>query len=282
MRKGICLLLALVLCAVLVSPAFAVDFVPSITYKPTPDVHNATLVIPRPADATVPEGDPVEETEQEHVGGCIVVTSIIQAEEKTTDIAQEDRDLLLDVYAKLADGSMDLFVLPEASTATEPPATDANGETAEATQESTQSNIGLHYQDKNYVVIQLVDVSFKKSECVDEVSHVHKETLEREDVNIKVDFDLGVSPDTVVLTLHFHDGQWIPVTSTVNNGDGSVTCEFEHFCPVAFCIEAEEPEVPAQVDFSWLLWLILLLVCAGLVVFLVVYREKNKNKNTEE
>lgn len=280
MRKGICLLVALILCAALVCPAFAYEFVPSITYKPTPDLGQVKLVISLPAEETQEPGETAPAYEEIHVDGCIVVTSITQAEEKTTDIAQETRDTLLDVYAKLSDGSMDLFAIPEEyfdAQQTEP-ATNAAGETVET---PTNPSMGLSYQDKNYVVIQLVDISFTKSDCVENVEHDHKELLEREDVSAVLDFDLGVSPDAVVLVLHFHNGKWEPVTSTVNNGDGTVTCEFDHFCPVAFCIEAEELEAPAQADLSWVLWLVLLLACAGLMVFLVIYREKNKNKAEE-
>lgn len=290
MRKTISLLSAMILCLGMALTVFGTEFVPSITYKPTPGLGEATLVIPLHPQETRPEGGPVEEKEEVHVSGCIVITSITQAEEKTTDITQEDRDLLLDVYAKLSDGSMDLFSIPEEyfeNQQTEPAGTAAPGETAaapgtEAPETPTHSNMGLSYQDKNYVVVQLVDVSFAKMQCIDD-GHGHKEILAREDVNATLEFDLGVSADAVVVVLHFHDGKWIPVTNTVNNGDGTVTCEFEHFCPVAFCIEAEGLEAPQQEDFSWLIWLVLLVVCAGLVALLVIYREKNKKKkNTEE
>ena len=281
MRKTISLLSALILCLGMALTVFGTEFVPSITYKPTPEVEKATLVVPQQSDAEKPE-----EQEKIDIQGCIVITSITQAEEKTTDITQEDRDLLLDVYAKLSDGSMDLFSIPEEyfeNQQTEPAGTAVPGETAAVPEtEVTHPNMGLSYENKNYVVVQLVDVSFAKTVCID-VGHAHKEVLEREDVNATLDFDLGVSADAVVVVLHFHDGKWIPVTSTVNNGDGTVTCEFEHFCPVAFCIEAEGLEAPQQEDFSWLIWLVLLVVCAGLVALLVIYREKNKKKkNTEE
>lgn len=274
MRKAISLLTAIILLLGLACPALATEFVPSITYKPTPEVDKAVLTVPQ-----LPGEDKPEEQEEINVHGCIVVTSITQAEEKTTDIAQEDRDLLLDVYDQLADGSMSLFTIPEEYF--EDQETEATGSQEEA-EATTHPNLGMSYEDKNYVVVQLVDVSFAKSVCIDD-GHEHKEVLAREDVNATLDFDLGVSADAVVVVLHFHDGKWEPVTSTVNNGDGTVTCVFEHFCPVAFCIEAEDLEAPQQADYSWLIWLVLLVVCAAAVTVLVIYREKNKKKkNTEE
>ena len=239
MRKGICLLLALVLCAVLVSPAFAVDFVPSITYKPTPDVHNATLVIPRPADATVPEGDPVEETEQEHVGGCIVVTSIIQAEEKTTDIAQEDRDLLLDVYDQLVKGEMTL-PMPE-----------------------------------DYIVRELLDISWEELGCIQD-GHPHEDELQKEGVVVKIHFDLDIKPEDELKIYAYHDGKWDEVQILELTEDGNAVCLFEHFCPVAFCVKNEKNTDPTG-DLSaenLLLWIVMLSVSTAAVVVMSVNRRK--------
>lgn len=320
MRKAICLLTAIILCAALVTPAFAFqyEFVPSITYKPTPGLGEATLVIPMPPKDTTPDGETTDapgshgpddlrgDKEEIHIGGCIVITSVTQAEEKSTDIAQEDRDLLLEMYSLLHGNSGDLFAITEeyfASKQTEPEHIHATGESGTPEEQepgahgkpekpespdapdtpgapaATEEALGLSYENKNYVVIQLVDVSFSKAQCVDD-DHGHAETLEREDVNATLAFDLGVSADAVVLVLHLHDGKWEPVSSAVNNGDGTVTCVFEHFCPVAFCVEKEILEEPQQAaaDYSWLLWLVVLVACAVTVAVLVIYREKDKKK----
>ena len=259
MRKTISLLSALILCLGMALTVFGTEFVPSITYKPVPDITGAVMTDLESGGKTV------------DLRGCIVITSIMEAEEKKTDITQVARDLLLDVYDKLSDGSMDLFAIPEGA---------VNGK--KDSTEPSYKDMGLGFDHKNYAVIQLVDISFRQSACVEQ-EHLHKEHLAREKVVAELDFDLGVSADTVVEVLWFDGEQWAPVESTVNNGDGTVTCVFEHFCPVAFCIEAEGLEAPQQEDFSWLIWLVLLVVCAGLVALLVIYREKNKKKkNTEE
>ncbi len=118
MRRIICLLSVLLVCLTLACPAFAADtFVPSISYKGGPQVRSAVI------------GD-------ENVTGCLVVTSISAAKDKSTDITQESRDVLLDVYAKLSDGSVKLPL-------------------------------------ENHVIRELVDVSFAQSSCI-EPGHGHK------------------------------------------------------------------------------------------------------------
>ena len=90
MKKIIALILALVLILAVAAPAFAAStFVPSISYKDGPEIEDA-------------------EMNGENVGDCIVITSIQQAKDKSTDIYQEDRDLLLEVYEKLNSGEMKL------------------------------------------------------------------------------------------------------------------------------------------------------------------------------
>ena len=91
MRRTIYLLITLLLCMSIAIPAFAAEgtFVPSITYKDGPDVTSAQM-----------DGD--------DVGGCLIVTTIKEAEEKSTDITQEERDTLLKVYEDLKAGEIKL------------------------------------------------------------------------------------------------------------------------------------------------------------------------------
>ena len=225
MRRVMCLVCVLMICMTLAVPVFAAEntFVPSITYKDGPEIVDAEI---NGEDGT----------------GCVVVTSIKEAREKTTDIYQEDRDLLLQVYEELVAGSM---VLP--------------------------------LENKEYVVRELVDVSFVKTGCV-EVPHGHKEWLAEEDTTIEVVFDLGLKDTTDLEVLAFVNGEWAPVVSVKNNGNGTVTCVFEDFCPVAFCVENEvEPEPPKTGDTvaeDLGLWVLMLAVATGAVVVLLVNRRK--------
>lgn len=167
-------------------PGMLTDFVPSISYKDGPGIVDASM-----------GGEGVEE--------CVIVTTIEQAEDKNTDISQEDRDLLLEVYEKLQDGSMTLPL------------------------------------EGDYVVRELVDVSFEYEDCRQIEEHGHKdENLKDEGVTLTVTFDLDIGKYQDVVVLVYVDGQWVKVENVKNNGDGTVTCVFEDICPVAFVVEDKE------------------------------------------
>lgn len=221
MRRMMSLLAVLLVCLTLVTPAAAAigDFVPSITYKDTPDI------------------DKVEGAEK----SCIVVTSIKQAEDKTTDITQDDRDLLLDVYKKLSKGEMKLPL------------------------------------DYDYVVKYLVDVSWKYNAC--RVPHEHKQWHDKDDTVVTLTFDVGVAKGADMDVLAYVDGKWVEVPAK-NNGNGTVTCEFEDFCPVAFCVKASTNAAPPKTGDAaganlWI-WIVLMAVALVLIVALVVIRRKRK------
>ena len=223
MRKMICLLGVLLVCFSLVCPAMAADtFVPSISYKDGPSVEDAEL-----------GGNDVSD--------CVTVTTIAQAKDKSTDITQGARDELLDVYAKLSDGSM------------KPPV-------------------------EGYVIRELVDVSFKQKACVENESHNCAEELAKEGTTIKVTFDLGVAKSTKVVVKTYINGAWVDVVAATNNGDGTVTVEFEDFCPVAFCVEQDAEVPPSQTGDeagqNMFLWIALMVLSLAAIVVLVILSRK--------
>lgn len=133
--------------------------------------------------------------------GCVIITTIQQAEEKATDITQEERDTLLTVYEALVDGTESLPI------------------------------------DGEYAVREIVDISFKKAACRDLEDHGHKdEVLKQELVTLTLDLDMDIEADAEVCVMTYIDGQWAEIESAVNNGDGTVTCEFEDLCPVAIAV----------------------------------------------
>lgn len=137
----------------------------------------------------------------ENLDSCIVITTIEQAEKKTTDITQEERDLLLETYAGLEDGSVKLPV-------------------------------------EGCTVRELVDISFKHNACRAVEAHGHKdEALKQEDATLTMRVNIGVGADEKVCVMTFVDGQWAEIEEAVNNGDGTVTCVFEDLCPVAFAVK---------------------------------------------
>ena len=193
MKKLICLLAALALCLSMGIPAFAAEneFVPSIGYKDGPGIKDAEM------------GD-------EDVTDCLVISTIKQAEDKVTDITQDDRDLLLAVYDALKNGDMTLPI------------------------------------EGRYVIRDLLDVSYKYENCRQKEEHGNKpEKLKEEGVTLTVTFDLGIDAADSIIVLAFVEGeaaartrmstrQWVEAKNVTNNGDGTLTVEFEDICPVAF------------------------------------------------
>ena len=226
MKKIICLLAVLLLCMSLVVPALAAEneFVPSITYKDGVEVEDAVM-------------------DEEEVDDCIVVTSIKEADEKSTDISQEERDELIELYEKLNNGEMELPL------------------------------------DGDYIIREMVDVSFEYEDCRCEESHGSKaEHLKESGVTLTVTFDLGISRGTDLKVLVYVDGQWVLVEDVTINADGSVTVVFEDICPVVFCVgRSSGGSIPQTGDVMGRrlgLWFGLLGASVAAIVVLVVLRRK--------
>ena len=173
---------------------------------------------------------------EEEIVPCLVVTSIPEARAQSTNIYQENRDELLRVYDALSNGSMTLPL------------------------------------EGDYVIRELVDVSFIVP-C--EEQDAHREQLEQEGVTVDVTFDLGVAADEDVVVLSYKNGAW-RIIPTVNHGNGTLTCTFDHFCPVVFCVGGELP--PAQTGDvagqNLILWVVLMAVSCAAVVVLLINRRK--------
>ncbi len=228
MKRLFCMLMVLAVAMSLALPVAAADtFVPSITYKDGPDIYTATM-----------DGDNVKD--------CLVVTSISKAKNKATDVTQDDRDLLLDVYAKLNSGEMKLPI-----------------------------------ENDKYVIRELVDVSFMHSNCSG--SHEHEEWLKKDNTVVTIDFELGVKSSADVLVLVYLDGQWVPAEKVTNRGNGNVTVVFEEICPVAFCVDTDSQVTPPQTGdtagqriFLW--GSIMAGSVAALLILLVVFKRSDEEE----
>lgn len=222
MKKGIVAIALLAICMSLICPAFAAEdtFVPSISYKDGPEIIDA-------------------EQKNEDVEECLVVTSLKGAVEKLTDISQDDRDLLLEVYEKLKSGEIKF------------PA------------------------GEGFVIRELVDLSWKQIGCVEE-KHSHEEDLEKEGISVTIDLAMGLDANMEIQVYAYHDGQWEPIESAKNNGDGTVTCVFEHFCPVAFAVREQTggSDTGDTARGSLILWGVLMAVSLTAIVVLVISRKK--------
>lgn len=234
MRRILSLVTVLVICVSLACPAFAstvhVDIAPSVSAKGAPP-------------ATFYFRDVNGEVE---VNSCVVVSTVRDAQNKTTDISQEERDLLVEVYEDLSDGSM---VLP--------------------------LKAGFNVRD-------LLDVSFKFTACREIADHDRKDLkLKEEGVVLVGDFELGVSDTTDVAVLTYIDGEWKDIESVENLGNGVVRCVFEDTCPVVFAVKdagnATNPDTGDAARSNMIIWISVMAVCAaGLVTMVVVRRKKSK------
>ena len=223
MKKIVALILALVLCLAVAAPAFAAGtFVPSVSYKDGPEIEDA-------------------EMDGQKVDACLIVSSVADAKNKTTDIGQDDRDQLVEVYDALLGGTMKLPI------------------------------------EEDHVIRDLVDVSFAETGCVGQ-NHGHKEWLAQPGNTVTVTFDLGVAKSEEVFVMVYVDGQWVPAEKVINNGDGTVTVVFEDICPVAFCVADDKEDGPAQTgDMAGqeiFQWIVIMIASVISMVALTVHRRK--------
>ncbi|MBQ2383548.1 MAG: hypothetical protein II290_05870, partial [Oscillospiraceae bacterium] len=174
MKKIIAIITALMLCAAIMVPAFAVDdFVSSVVNPLAPEI----------VPVIDPNGDPaagVIEADDEIIdyvyGPCLVVAPVSRAN-TSTEIPDDARDMLLDVYAQLTSGEMELPYW--------------------------KHNAGLDPEDM--VIRDLFDVTFLCEE--------HPEMLDPTGVTFRITFDLGVESDAEVYAMTYKRGVWEPVVS---------------------------------------------------------------------
>lgn len=246
MKKIVCMLLVLVICLSLAAPAFADDnFVPSITYKPEPEI------VPVMDENQEEQLGVIKNADGEVVGyvgtGCLLTTPIayIWDEEKQEKVPNEVKELLQFVYDSLNDGSMEIPY------------------------EKHEADL----DPANMVIRDLFDARFYCEEC--------PKLLEPEGVVLELKFDLGVVPEAQIFVQTYDEAtkEWNPIVETVNNGDGTVTCTFEHLCAIEFSMAVAPSQTPAEEPSSSILaWLLALLAAVVLIVVIIVGKNKKKTK----
>lgn len=244
MRKVLCMLTVLLLCMSMVLPVFAAedDFVPSITYKPSPEL------VPVQGDDGVEYIGVIRDKDGNIMGGvehgCLRITPIAHVWDEEIEVPEKIEKLLLFIYNSLNDGSMEIPY------------------------EKHDANLN----PADMVIRDLFDVRW---ECED-----HPPMLAPDGIVLELTFDLGVVADAEIFVQTYDEEakEWSPIVSVVNNGDGTVTCIFEHLCGVEFSMPlkaAAAPVEPAETP-NILPWIILLIVAAGAVVGIVVAKNKKK------
>jgi len=246
MRKVLVLCVAFLLCLSMVTPALAAEdgFVPSITYKPNPE-----LVPIEVEDGKEYIGVIRDENGEviDYIGtGCLLITPIAHVWDDEIEVPKDVEELLLFVYNSLNDGSMKIPY------------------------EKHEANL----DPANMVIRDLFDARWGCEE--------HPKMLEPEGVVLELTFDLGVVADAQIYVQSYDETtkEWSPIVSTVNNGDGTVTCVFEHLCAIEFSMLVGSGAASAPVEDAArpnvLPWIIALIVAAAAVVVVVVVKNKKK------
>ena len=205
-KRIVSLVLAVVLSLAMVVPAMASEnFVASVPAKDHPQVVFVVGPDGQYYIGTISEDGTVSDYVPED---CLVITSIAQAD-ASTEIPEDAKSLLKEVYAKLMDGSMTL----------------------------PYDQYGLTDTD-TLVIRDLFDATWLCGE--------HPEMIEPEGIVLNLTFDLGLESGAPIYVFQYKNNEWNKIESAVNNGDGTVTCTFENLCPIAFVVDTSDYVPPIK------------------------------------
>lgn len=243
MKRMICFLTVLLLCCSLVIPAYAAenDFVPSISYKESPTLVTVTGDDGNAYIGVIRDADGNVLDYIDHK--CLRITPISHIWDEEIEVPNVIRELLLFVYNSLNDGTMEIpYEKHEANL-------DADG----------------------MVIRDLFDVRW---ECEE-----HAKMLDEPGVVLELTFELGVDAEEIVYVMTYGEGTeaWDPIVKTVNNGDGTVTCTFEHLCAVEFSMAMNAATVaPAESNSFPVIWIVLFALAVVAIVAVLVVKGKKK------
>ena len=253
MRKMLKTVVAVAMCLFMLGPVITAkaDFTPSVSSKPAPEIvtkpdGNGKEIVGHVRD----ENGNILSTEY---SGCIIVTPISKVD-TSTEIPKEAATLLKKVYNDIV---MDKTVFSKYS----------------SLNQLVKEALGEGKDGDDLVVRDIFDVTA--------VSNGILTNLPPAGHTMDVTFDLDIGPNTFVAVMAYLDGEWRLIPDVINNGDGTVTCIFDEFCPVMFLTPGTgvkgtlAPVTGDTVMKDITLWIVL--AGASLVAMigvLVVYRRK--------
>ena len=244
MKKIICLLVALMLCLSIAAPAYAAEdtFVPSISAKDSPELVTFTDDF---GNLFIGKILDEEGNVIDNVPqDCLVITPVSQAN-TSTRIPEAAREMLISVYDQLVAGTMKI----------------------------PYEKVSAELNASNMVIRELLDISWL---CED-----HPAAVAAKEITIELTFDLGVRAAEDVIVMTYKNGEWNPIKRVENNGDGTVTCEFDDFCPVSFSVMKEastnQPQTGDNMDIA--LWSTLLAVSFVAIAAMFIFYRKSAKKN---
>lgn len=244
MKKIICLLIVLAVCFSLTAPVFAEDegFVPSITYKPSPEIVTVTDDEGGEAIGMIinDKGEVLDYVDH----GCLLITPIAHVWDPEEEVPEDVEQLLTFVYGELNENKMEI---------------------------PYDKHEGLDLTGKKMVIRDLFDARWACEE--------HRAMVEDKGILFKITFDLGVAADTPIYVMTYDEEtkEWEPVVETVNNGDGTVTCTFEHLCAIEFSMPMAVAAAPGDAA-SMPIWPWILLLVLAVAAIIVIISRKNKKE----
>ncbi len=249
MKRIITLVLAVVLMLTITVSATAAEFVESITNKGAPQLVVIDQVDGKDVVGYIKDSNG-DQLSTEYIE-CLIITSVSEAEDDP-DIPDDAREELLEVYDELRKPGTNLSeVCPDLD-------------------DIVKNNWDPNKSANDLVVKDLFDIS---DLCDDIKDHL------KDGAVLDLTFDLGIASGTFITAMVYVDGKWQPVVSCVNNGDGTVTVEFDKICPVAFLVPGSGVSMstvsPTTSDASGIvLYSGILFVSLMAIVALVIYRRK--------
>lgn len=237
MKKVVCLITALMLCVSAIGLAIAAD----VEFVPSITYKGAPTIMEITDDQGNPAIGSITNANGEKAGylagDCLLITPLAEAE-TSTKIPTAAKETLLSVYDQLEKGTMKL-------------------------------PYGKDVDADKMIVRDLYDISWLCTE--------HPSIVAQPGVTVTLTFNLGVEANTKVVVMTYINNTWSEVVSVKNNGDGTITCVFEDFCPVAISVPAPGGGSADTGDKSdVMMWAVLLAVSATALVVMVTLRRREQ------
>ena len=245
MKKITCLMLALAVCLSIAAPVFATEnegFVPSITYKPSPEIVPAKNEEGKEFIGVIrnEKGEIIDYVEH----GCLNITPIAHIWDEKKEVSKEVEKLLTFVYEELTTNKMEI----------------------------PYDKHNANLEASKMVIRDLFDARWNCDE--------HRIMIEEKGVCFEITFDLGVAADTPIYVMTYDEDakEWNPIVNTVNNGDGTVTCTFEHLCAIEFSMSVGAANAPIDDTTAMTIWpwIVILVIAAAAIVVIIISKKSKK------
>lgn len=245
MKKVIAILTAIVLVLTMGTTAFAAEFTPSVVEKDAPTLvektEGTTTYVGTIVDKNNAEVEKIEDDK-------LIITPISEVD-TSTEIPAESKANLKKAYEELSKADVRL--------------SDLIGELDADVKEA----IGKDATVDHLVIRDLFDASLLDAQG-------NLRTIDT-DHRLVVTFDIGIAKDAPVFAMKYNEeGKWESIYAIHNNDDGTVTCEFDHLCPIAFMVADADSAETGDNSVSLYVWIAVAAAAAAAIVVLFVLKKK--------